>query len=117
MYKSVLVCKQVFVEIVGTKLIAVEILQRQPAVKVALTKTWIGVGVFHSVSNLQGTLYIACSCLGSATGDACCAILTERSALVGLVLTRGAQVIEDISIFICPMLYNGTFAMHLSDWL
>ena len=37
-YKSVLVCKQVFVEIVGTKLIAVEILQRQPAVKVGLTK-------------------------------------------------------------------------------
>ena len=37
-YKSVLVCKQLFVEIVGTKLIPVEILQRQPAVKVGLTK-------------------------------------------------------------------------------
>ena len=55
-YKSVLVCKHLFVEILGTKLIPVEILQRQPAVKVTLTKTWIGVGVFHSVSSLQGTL-------------------------------------------------------------
>ena len=37
-YKSVLVRKQLIVGIVGTKLIPVEILQRQPAVKVGLTK-------------------------------------------------------------------------------
>ena len=95
-YKSFLVSKQLFFRDTKDQVDTCRDLAETTCSQVAFTKTCIGVrrslsqrlqsswdsGVFHSVFTLQGTLYIACSCLRSADGDACCAILAERSALV-----------------------------------